>query len=105
MAIKARIILVLSICVLTAWSAILVLVGLWLASTAFPLVPLYQNQPMAFRVGGVLLIAMGQYVFALLVADRLCPKADRFICGSIEALTAAVCIGCLGYLLVMFVMP
>jgi hypothetical protein len=99
---SAPLYLALRVAINTAWAGVLVLVGLWLATFSLPLrvqEAMIVHKP-AVQVLGVLLIAMGQYVFACLVADRLFPKADRVICGAIEVLTAAVYVGCALYLII-----
>lgn len=71
-----------------AWAWVMVALGLvslteW--SGAFPLTR------GLFGIGGVMLIAAGEFVFAALVADRVFPRASRRLTGGFE-LAAGVCV-------------
>ena len=59
----------------TIWAGAMVVGGLWLLAQGparWPLVP-----PVAPRLGGVILLAAGQFLFMYLVADRWFPRASR----------------------------
>lgn len=62
--------------VATAWSAALVIAGLWLVFSAGPRWPMFS---VPATLGGWTAMAMGTFVFMFLVADRVFPKAARSV--------------------------
>lgn len=56
----------------TAWSLAWVLIGTWLLASAPALLPGFEGP---CRGGGIASIAAGQFLFMVLVADRLLPRA------------------------------
>jgi hypothetical protein len=71
----------------TLWAGLLVLAGLELIFN------LGERLPGAGRIGlvaGITSVAMGQFVFAALVADRLAPRAWEPVRFSVQALSGAV---------------
>ncbi len=90
--------LVLRVAVAGAWAGLLVLVGLWLVLDWAVRAPGFA---IPCRLGGVTLIAMGQFVFAALVADRLFPgvwPGVRLAVEGASALTFLIGIATLGVL-------
>ncbi|MBA4028166.1 MAG: hypothetical protein C0475_03340 [Planctomyces sp.] len=69
----------------TAW--LIVLSGLWVAFEWSARFPALRHLSGPF---GVMLIAAGQFVFAVLVADRLFPRASLGLRAGFETLTAGV---------------
>lgn len=67
------------------WAGLLVFSGLWAIGD-------WSWRFHEFRTGcllvGGMLIAMGLFVFAALVADRLFPEADRRVTGAVEGVCA-----------------
>jgi hypothetical protein len=68
--------LVLRVLVASAWAGLLVLAGVWCWSDLSGRLPTAAG---LCRVMGLTLIAMGQFVFAAVVADRLCPGASAWV--------------------------
>ena len=68
------------------WAGLLVLAGLWAVSEGLDRFPMLAR---VWRVGGVTVIAMGQFLFSALVADRLFPHASRRLAGAVQAATGA----------------
>lgn len=76
----------------TVWAGVMVVDGLWLLADGparWPLVP-----PVAPRLGGVILVAAGQFLFMYLVADRWFPRASRALVWPLElAATGVLVVG------------
>lgn len=70
----------------TAWAALLALCGL-LAITDWT--ARFPGFAVGCVVAGVTLIAMAEFVFAVLVADRLFPGSSRVVSGGVQAASAA----------------
>lgn len=68
----------------TAWAGLLVLAGLWALTVGRAR---YAALEPAWLLGGLTVIAMGQFVFSALVADRLFPHADPRVVLAFQALT------------------
>lgn len=68
--------LVLRVLVASAWAGLLVLAGVWCWSNLSGRLPTAAG---LCRVMGLTLVAMGQFVFAAVVADRLCPGASGWL--------------------------
>jgi hypothetical protein len=60
----------------TIWAGCLVVLGLWLV---FSVAPRWSMFGALAMLGGLTAVVMGQFVFSLLVADRLFPGAARII--------------------------
>lgn len=87
--------LVLRVAFATAWAGLLVLVGLWLAIAWPGRLP---ESSILWVLAGVTLVAMGEFVFAALVAERLFPGAPAAVRLGIEGTSALTFV--LGLLLV-----
>lgn len=74
----------------TGWAGLLSLGGLWALTTGSSRFP---GWPMAWEVGGVTAVAMGQFVFCALVADRICPHADWRLAGTLLGVTGLAYVG------------
>lgn len=75
----------------TVWAAVMVVGGLWLLAEGparWPLVP-----TAAPRLGGVILVAAGQFLFMYLVADRWFPRASRVMTWPLELAATLVLVG------------
>lgn len=68
--------LALRVLVASAWAGLLVLAGVWCWADLSGRLPTAAG---LCRVMGLTLIAMGQFVFAAVVADRLCPGASAWV--------------------------
>lgn len=77
--------LVLRVAFATAWAGLLVLVGLWLA---LAWVDRFPQSAILWCAAGVTLVAMGEFVFAALVAERLFPGAPAAVRLGIEGASA-----------------
>lgn len=92
---RAHSMLALRISLGTLWGAVMIIAGLAVIARLAPRAP---SQDL-LRMTGVGLAASGMYVFTCVVADRLFPRADTRLCGSVQALLAllmiagAVCFG------------
>lgn len=82
----------------TGWAALLALSGLWAMTTG---VERFPGSSWAWTVGGVTVLAMGQFVFCAVVADRLCPQADWRVSGTVLGVCGLVYVGGLVMLLGM----
>lgn len=82
--------LVVRVVLASGWAALLFLGGLWAVTTGSGRFP---GWPLAWEVGGVTAIAMGQFVFCALVADRICPHADWRLSGTLLAVTGLAYVG------------
>lgn len=82
----------------TVWAGVMVVAGLWLLADGpgrWPLLP-----PVAPRLGGVILLAAGQFLFMSLVADRWFPRADRRVVWPLEvAATLILALGAIWFVL------
>jgi hypothetical protein len=74
----------------TAWAGLLVLAGLELCFTWAQRFPSARGLCV---LGGVTVLAMGQFVFASLVADRLFPKARLWVAGAVQFLVGVMYVG------------
>ncbi len=75
----------------TVWAGVMVVGGLWLLGEGagrWPLVP-----PAMPRLGGIILIAAGQFLFMYLVADRWFPRAARWLTWPLELAATVVLVG------------
>jgi glucose-6-phosphate-specific signal transduction histidine kinase len=75
----------------TAWAAVMVVGGIWLLAEGpgrWPLV-----LPVAPRLGGVILVSAGQFLFMYLVADRWFPRAARAMTWPMELAATLVLVG------------
>lgn len=79
------------------WAGLLVLVGLWLLTEWAARL---ESARGVCVLAGVTAVAMGQFVFAALVADRLFPGASIWARGAVQGLSGAVYVAG-GLLLVM----
>jgi hypothetical protein len=86
----ARIKLVVRVTLATGWAGLLVVAGVWALTDGLSALPLAADSPLrlAWRMGGITAIAMGQLVFSALVADRLFPHANGWLCGGLQCLAA-----------------
>lgn len=78
----------------TAWAAVLVLSGLWVMFSVPMQVPILK--PSWCVPFGLAVAAGGQFVFMILVADRMFPSADRRLVGLIEAACFLAFVGGVG---------
>lgn len=79
--------MLLRIMLATAWSGLLCLGGLWILLEWPNRFPSYRT---VCIVGGITGLAMGQFVFAALVADRLLPKTNLWVSWGVEGVAALV---------------
>jgi drug/metabolite transporter (DMT)-like permease len=92
---RAHSMLALRIGVGTLWGAVMIIAGLAVVARYAPKYPGADF----LRMTGVGLAASGMYVFTCVVADRLFPRADTRLCGSVQVLLAllmvagAICFG------------
>ncbi len=92
LAFRRRLTLWLLAMVALPWAMMLVVGGLWLVIVAPDLWPLAAP---AAVVGGLTSIAAGHLVFAVCLADRLFPRAGRWLGAGVELVSAcAVFAGC-----------
>lgn len=75
----------------TIWGAVLFLAGLRVGTLELT------GRETVCKVLGVGLAALGLYVFSCVVADRLFPRADMRICGSVQFLLGTTLVGCGAY--------
>lgn len=78
----------------TAWAAVMVLSGLWVIFSVPTQVPILK--PSWCVASGLAVAAGGQFVFMILVADRLFPSADRRLVGLVEAACFLAFVGGVG---------
>jgi hypothetical protein len=67
----------------TAWAGVMVLSGLWIVFILPEQLP--RVNPTLSAAAGLAIAAGGQFVFMILVADRVYPRASRRITGVAEA--------------------
>ncbi len=96
MQVRSRVSLVLRLVFATLWAGALVLMGLTLL---LDWAGRYPSSGVLCRVLGVTLIAMGELVFAALVADRVFPRAAVGVRLGVQGLAALTFVGGLGVLL------
>lgn len=85
-----RITLVVRSAACTLWAALLTITGLWVLFTIPDQWPLLK--PVCFLCGASL-VGAGQFLFMMLVADRLFPRASRKVVRPLEAGAFAVFLG------------
>ena len=78
----------------TAWAAVMVLSGLWVMFSVPSQVPILR--PAWCTASGLAVAAGGQFVFMILVADRVFPRADRRLVGIVEAACFLAFVGGVG---------
>jgi hypothetical protein len=83
---QASIRLALRLGLATTWAALLVLAGLWAMTVGSDRLPTLGS---GWLLLGITAVAMGQFVFAALVADRLFPHASVRLTLAFEASAAA----------------
>jgi hypothetical protein len=79
----------------STWAGVLVLAGVWAITAGVDRLPALRGFWLA---GGVTVIAMGQFVYAVLVADRLFPHARAWVRWPFECATGLVYVGGLAVL-------
>ncbi len=82
---KVNYYLITRIVLATSWALLLGVGGVWVALEWPSRVP---GNPKIWTVGGVTSVALGQFVFAALVADRLFPRANPWVSWTLQALSA-----------------
>lgn len=78
--------LVLRVLLATGWAGLLVLAGLWSIAVGTERLPALGQ---GWWVLGLTAVSMGQFVFAVLVADRLFPHASVRLTMAVEGTAAA----------------
>ncbi|MBX9736585.1 MAG: hypothetical protein K2X32_06630 [Phycisphaerales bacterium] len=73
---KTNYYLITRIVLATSWALLLGIGGVWVALEWPSRMP---GNPKIWTVGGVTSVALGQFVFAALVADRLFPRANPWV--------------------------
>lgn len=79
--------LVLRVVLATLWAGLLCVAGLWVMVDWTDRFPAYR---WACLIGGGTALAMGQFVFAALVADRLFPRVNPWVSWSIQGVSGLV---------------